>query len=514
MTDEIFDVVVIGYGPTGLVLASSLGQKGHRVALVERWPALYGLPRLSHIDDETARIVQATADIDLALRDAVPIDTYRFVNAAGELLTAVGGARQGPCGYPADISIYQPDIEEAIDLRVQQCPSVERLLGWEAIALTQDAKVVSVTARSTAGGQERELRARYLVGCDGARSFVRETLGVACSDLGFNERWLNIDVEKLRDVPARFAEAVQYCDPARGHMHLSIGSKRLRFELALLDGEDADVFTAPEFAWKWLSEQHQLGPEDVRIIRQVVYTFSAKMAHVWRSGRVLLAGDACHTMPPYLGQGACSGMRDGFNLGWRLDLILRGVASDALLDTYEQERRPHVDVITKMAIGLGKLANEHDPERARQRDEALRSRPPQKLDFPILHNGLLDPTRSSLTGTIWLQGNVEYDGRYGYFDDVIGRGFILLSRLDVTSHVPPEILRAFADMSGRLVALTDFNDHEGKYDRFLSENGLAVVLARPDFVIYGTGQSEADATQLLSNLIRAVTGADINPAIR
>lgn len=504
MTD-VFDVVVVGYGPTGLVLASSLGQAGHRVAVVERWPTLYGLPRLSHIDDETARIIQAAGNVEEALSDSAPIPSYRFVNAAGETLTVLGGGGEGPCGYPADISIFQPDIEDAIDRRVASCGSVERLLGWEAIALDQEDSGVRLSIRPTgAEGEVRELRARHLVGCDGARSFVREAVGITRTDSGFNERWLNIDVEILRPLPARFSETIQFCDPARGHMHLPIGYKRLRFERAVLSGENAEDFLTPAFAWQWLRRQHDLGPDDVSIIRQIVYTFEARSADHWRNSAVLLAGDACHTMPPYLGQGACSGMRDGITLGWMLDLVLRGLAPDTLLDRYETERKSHVSVITQMAIALGRIANEHDPERAKLRDEALRTHPPRKPDLPIRRAGVLHPEGSVLSGTIWPQGVIELDGRRGRFDDVAGRGFVLLSREALAGPQNDPALAAFRRLGGRHMVLADFVDVDGAYAQLFDINGLDAILARPDFVVFGTVPVGGDVRCLLGSLLDTI----------
>lgn len=512
MTD-MFDVVIVGYGPTGLVLASTLGQAGHRVAVIDRWPTLFGLPRLSHIDDETARIIQASGNVEEALSDSAPIASYRFVNAAGETLTVLdGGEHDGPCGYPAHISIFQPDIEDAIDRRVTSCGSVERLLGWEAVALDQDASGVSLSIRPTGSDDEvRELRARYLVGCDGARSFVRETVGITRTDFGFNERWLNIDTEILRPLPGRFSESIQFCDPARGHMHLPIGRKRLRFERAVLPGENAEDFLTQEFAWNWLRAQHDLGPEDVSIIRQIVYTFEARSADRWRDGSILLAGDACHTMPPYLGQGACSGMRDGFTLGWMLDLVLRGLAPDTLLDRYEAERKPHVANITQVAIGLGKIANEHDPERASQRDQALRTHPPQKPDLPIRRVGVLDPDGSALCGTIWPQAGVELDGRRGRFDDVAARGFVLLSRSALADLEEDPALSAFERIGGRYMTLTDFIDIDGAYARLFDANGLDAIIARPDFVVFGTVPVGGDVGRLLRSLLGMVVNEEQVP---
>lgn len=501
--NDNFDVIVVGYGPTGLVLASALGQSGHNVAVVERWPHLYGLPRLTHIDDETARIVQATANVEDALRDASPIASYRFVNAAGEMLTSVcaGDTGMAGCGYPADLSIFQPDIENAIDARVASCPSVERLLGWEALALSQDDSGVTLRIRSKHDNTERDLHARFLVGCDGARSFTREAIGVSRTDLGFNERWLNVDMTVLRPLPERFSETIQFCDPSRGHMHMPIGTKGLRIEVALLPEENAAEFVDPEFAWRWLDQRLGLGPQDVRIIRQTVYTFEARIADRWRTGSVLLAGDAAHTMPPYMGQGACSGMRDGLNLGWRLDLVLRGLASPDLLDSYETERRPQVTAITRMAIALGEIANEHDPVKARLRDDALRAHPPTRPEVPLLNDGLLDPDRSPLTGRIWPQAMVRIGDRWGRFDDVVGRGFVLMSRTPLDGVLGTDMVAALDALGVRRISFCDFEDLDHVYRDHFDANQIDCLLARPDFVAFGTCDDSALVPSLVNDLL-------------
>lgn len=511
---EEFDVVVVGYGPTGLVLAAALGQRGHRVAVVERWPQLYGLPRLSHIDDETARIIQAVADSDRALRDSAPIGQYRFVNAAGELLTQVGdGVTWGRCGYPADISIFQPDIEDAIHERAKQAASVEHFLGWEAVSLDQDAEGVTLGIRQTgqSGSATRHLRSAYLVGSDGVKSFVREAVGITRTDFGFSERWLNVDLLILRPLCERFGSSIQYCDPARGHMQLPIGTRRLRIEVALLPGEDAASFTDEAFAWRWLRERHDLGPDDVQIIRQVVYTFEARSADIWRLGRVLLGGDACHTMPPYLGQGACSGMRDAIALDWRLDLVLRGIAGPKLLDSYETERKPHVTTITRMAIELGRIANEHDPERARIRDAALRAHPPAKPALPFISAGLLDPETPALAGQVAPQGLIRRGEVTGRFDDVVGRGFVLLFASATSVELLDAATRAaFVAIGGLLQPLDAFVDIDGTYAAFFEKYGIAGMLYRPDFIIFGTRSQESDLPSLVNNLLTSLGVSPVN----
>lgn len=239
-----YDVAIVGYGPSGLILAATLGKAGHKVVVFERWPGLYGLPRLTHIDGETARIIQGAGDIEHALRDAYPIPNYRYLNGDNELLIELDW-RGRSSGHPAHISMFQPDIEDAVDKHVRATGNVEVNQGWAAVSIRQDENGVQVTARPWSkdrtgqwshADEERTVTAKYLVGADGAGSFVRATLGIERSDNGVDDRWLNIDTERLRELPEQFMKVTQFCDPRRGHMYMPIGRSRQRFELAVLKG--------------------------------------------------------------------------------------------------------------------------------------------------------------------------------------------------------------------------------------------------------------------------------------
>lgn len=519
-----YDVAVIGYGPTGLVAASLLGQAGYRVVVVERWPTMYGLPRLTHIDGEAARVIQACGNVDQALRDSIPLDTYHYVNAAGELLLELGWEGK-QCGYAAHNSIYQPDIEDAIHDRVATLPNVELFRGWEAVFLKQDASGVTVAIQRTNSGKNsspeaqwaepaQSFTARYMIGADGANSFVRRTLGIERNDYGHKHRWLNLDSENTSDAAERFKRTTIFCDPARGHMYMPIGHNRTRFEVRLLDGESIEEWEAPAKGWHWLKETHGVGPQDFKFLRNVVYTFQTRMAERWREGNVLLGGDAVHAMMPYMGQGACSGMRDGINLAWKLDLVLSGRASPALLDSYEAERRPHAQQIMEMSLFLGQVTNEEDPQKAAARDEAFRTRTmPPMPPFPKIENGVVhresDGSLLPSTGVPGPQAIVRRGDAQGRLDDVVGHGFLLVALEDPWPFLGAKQKDFLDELGCRVVVLTEdtqvpgaVEELDGEMSGFMAAHGIRAYIGRPDFIVFGSVPRMGDLAGLVDDLRR------------
>lgn len=500
-----FDVAIVGYGPTGMVAAALLGQRGHRVAVLERWPSLYGLPRFTHIDDETARTLQGVCDIDRALTNSTPTE-YHWVNGSGEMLLHIPGF-QGNMGYPVHLSINQPDIEDAIDTRLRTLPNVDIRQGWVVTGLSQNADGVTVDTAEWDGNEadtsvQQQITARYVIAADGSRSTVRSLLNPSITDYGFNEQWINIDMEWLRPRDDHFRPSRQFCDPARGHMFMGIGQNRQRFEFAVLEGEECKDWEKPEAGWAWLRATHDLGPEDLKIVRQLSYTFSGRVVDQWRHGRAFLAGDAAHVMPPYLGQGACSGIRDAANLSWKLDLVLQDKATDALLDTYEVERKPHSDAVLQMSIGLGQIANMTDPVAAAERDAAFKAghTPPPPV-LPKLFGGVLphrDP--DSATGSVAPQGTLRRDGVLARGDDALGAGFQLLLAADAANEISDSQYKLLDSIGVAVLTLgRDDDDVDGVYQSYLDSHGAVGALVRPDKIVFGTA-ARGDLGALIDEL--------------
>ncbi|HJQ84390.1 MAG TPA: bifunctional 3-(3-hydroxy-phenyl)propionate/3-hydroxycinnamic acid hydroxylase, partial [Candidatus Binatia bacterium] len=365
---DVLDVAIVGYGPVGQALALLLGQRGRRVGVFEKQPAAYPLPRAVHFDHEVARILQAAGLGDVLPRLSEPADVYEWKNGTGETLLRIGSNPVGLSGWPEANMFSQPDLERELDARVRALPSVDVRRGAEVVELEpSDGAVALVFA--DADGRRTGTRARWVVGCDGANSFVRRRLGVPVTDLGFFFDWLIVDVVPKEP---RLWNPIngQICDPARPTTVVSGGPGRRRWEFMRLPGEDVAALNTEATAWRLL-EPWALHPGNAVLERHAVYTFHARWVDEWRKGRVLLAGDAAHQMPPFAGQGMCAGIRDAANLAWKLDLVLGGKAADGLLDTYPTERIPQVRQVIEFSIELGKVICVADPAQAAARDAAM-----------------------------------------------------------------------------------------------------------------------------------------------
>ncbi len=315
-----FDVAILGYGPVGHVAAALLGRAGHRVAVFDRQVSLYPLPRIGHLDHEVMRIVQAVGAAERFERDAYVCSTYDWFNAAGDVLIHFDWSKPEITGWHPHYLFYQPDLDEVLAASVDALPNVQVGRGWEATAITQDGDGVTLDLARRDGGDARRVKARYLLGADGANSFVRRHTGIPWEDLGFHADWLVVDYRPNDpDAEIGIPVAGQLCDPARPvSMFRRIGHKHCRWEFMLLPGETRDDIERPERIWELLSRW--VTPADGTLVRHAVYTFRSGLAGTWRRDRVLLVGDAAHVMPPFLGQGMGSGFRDAINLAWKLDL--------------------------------------------------------------------------------------------------------------------------------------------------------------------------------------------------
>lgn len=518
---EQYDLAIVGRGPVGLAMAALATQLNLRTALIEKHRDLYGLPRAGHVDHEIVRLFQSIGVEKAMLADSYPTTEYIWVNAEGHTLLEFDWGAKGISGYNSDYMQFQPVFEGVLSEQVSASPTVEQYLGWEACALCDGADAVELrlahapitpgAVKSLASDEVLTIQAKYVVAADGANSSIRRILKIHQDDLGFNEQWLVVDARKKREFSLDF-DCGQICDPLRPVTVLPLGKRHRRWEWALLPGETAGDLEKPETAWRLLAERN-VTPVDVEIIRQLVYTFEARHACEWSKGRIFLVGDAAHTMPPFMGQGMCSGLRDVKNLAWKFDLVMRGVSHPSILDTYEVERSPHTLDWTMISLEAGKVPCTLDPEQARLRDERFRAgwRPPMP-EFPKLTTGILASTpvgrAAGLIGTLSLQASVESKGRVGLFDEFYpSTRFILLSNVANPADVLTELQIKQLEAVGAFFVHVgvgpgaDVRDVDGAYATYFRENGIEAIVHRPDFYVFGAVERLPDLPRLVDDLL-------------
>lgn len=515
------DVAIAGYGPVGQTLAILLGQMGYSVAVFERWPALYPLPRAVFYDHEIRRIFLAMGLGEELEKVSQPSSSYQLFNADWDVLLEIDWSAESISDGPTGYLFNQPSLEAALDRKAKSIGNVQVHQGWEVTGLTQDDngcdlvmnRVIRENNKFSLGEEQQTVRARYVIGADGANSFVRQSLGVDWQDLGFQEDWLVIDLQPNPGVELDVPDIGQWCNPQRPTTMVPGGPGMRRWEFMRLPNESVEELQSTAKVWELLSPW--VTPDNAQLIRHAVYQFRSRIASTWHRGRVLLAGDAAHVMPPFMGQGMCSGIRDAWNLSWRLDLLLRGLSGNELLDSYTTERKPQIRAVIEASIELGKIVCVSDPAEAAVRDAGyLSGSVPPPPPFPGLMDGLLHKTAagqcSELAGLLGVHGLLEMDGLTDRYDEMIGRGFHLLvnGNQDPLTLLATEQLVFIQRYGIKVVRLADtsdaahdvYRDVSGKYLDFMAEGGLKALLVRPDYYCYGGVRDWSQLPELLDTL--------------
>lgn len=399
------DVIVVGAGPVGLTAALTLAEVGVQVTVVEKSSAPGDLPRAISLQDESFRILEQLG-LAAALKAESLTDTGSRYFGLDEQLLAEAKPMRSRLGHPAKSQFDQPILEQLLFDRAIEHPNVEMRLSSEVVELTQDVDAVYIQMQ--AAERQDTLAAKWLIGADGGRSFVRRALGVELEGTTQPQRWLVVDIQNephQRDPYAEF-----HCDGQRPYVLVPGIKGRLRLEFMLFDQEDAEYMSSPAKVRELMQPfRAELPDEDIR--RAAVYVAHQRVAESYRNGRCFLAGDAAHLMPPFAGQGLNAGLRDASNIAWKLWEVLRGGADDQLLDSYEIERKVHGTKMMKLSRRIGAVVMATNPVATKLRDIAVRG----LRSLPTVHSYLANmkfvtPPDYSDGLTVITNSKVQLDG--------------------------------------------------------------------------------------------------------
>lgn len=507
-------------GPVGAALAQLLSRYGTKTLVIDKATDIFLAPRAIALDNEALRVLQMCGLEEDAF-DKVAIPEVRMHSPLfGQYSRAVTAGCVD--GHPKLVTFFQPQLERALRARLQDSRHATVGLGVTLVSLNQNADEV-LAELQTEDGQSHQVRASYLVGADGANSLVRRLLGQEFKGKTFAEDWLVVDAKQL-PTPIDHVEFI--CDPLRPTPHMVAPGGRQRWEFKLGPGETREQMEHPDMVKRLL--QPWTKGQEIEIERVAVYRFHARVAEKFKVGRVLLAGDAAHITPPFVGQGLVSGLRDVANLAWKLSWVCDGRARPALLDSYDQERRPHAKAMIDLAKMMGRLVMPSNQAaaflthglmsvmtripRLKRLFENLEIKPPNRFKAgcfvkPMGSRGL---RRGAQMPQVWLKP--QSGGEVVLSDDVLGTGLAMVGfGVDPSAGLPPELTQAWAASGGRFIQINPrgqmartstlkvWEDLGGSLMPAVVPVGwLAVV--RPDKVVMHDGAS-TEATALLEQAV-------------
>ena len=480
---QTFDICIVGYGPTGGTLANLIAQCGLSVVVIEREHQMYHLPRAVHFDGETMRVFQSIGIADQLSKKVRINPGMRFVDQQKSVILNWPRPQEiGPQGWHASYRLHQPDLEQLLREKLSRYVNATVMTDTEVVAVIEGSESVEVVCRRATDASEIVVNTKYVVGCDGANSLVRRLIGSGIEDLGFKEKWLVVDLLLKRERPDLGDHSIQFCDPIRPMTYCRNPGNRRRWEITMLKGETDENIIQSDRIWKLLSPW--ITTDDADLERKAVYTFRSVIAEKWRKGRLMIAGDAAHLTPPFMGQGMCAGIRDAANLAWKLVLRVNGDVGDGILNSYQQERGPNVREFIETAIRLGGLINTMDGETAIEKSHGSSNGPARMSSLlPPLGAGNLDGLisgSSPLSGRLFSQPILR-DGKR--LDDEIGYSPVLIVRNKLPENVVSKI------------PVLDGQTHSNLID-VLNKLDASAVLVRPDKYIADSAKSEKEVANL------------------
>lgn len=434
--DVTTDVAILGAGPVGLTIANYLSKQGVKVTIIEQLDSLIDYPRAIGIDDESLRTIQSLGLVDKVLPHTTPNHAMRFLTPKGRCFADIQPLTR-EFGFSRRNAFIQPQVDNVLLQGLKAYDQTQILFSRQLNEFTQDANGVTLKIQTKDQKQEEVIHAQYLIACDGGNSVIRRNLNIAFDGETAPNQWIVIDLE---NDPLATPHIYLCCDPVRPYVSAALPHGIRRFEFMVMPGETQEELSKPENINKLLAKVLP-NTDGIEVIRQRVYTHNARIADKFRVDRILLAGDAAHIMPVWQGQGYNSGMRDAFNLAWKMALVVQGKATPDLLDSYQIERKDHAKAMIDLSVMAGHVLAPPKKWQGFVRDGiayALNYIKPIKQyllemrfkPMPKYNDGALlaDGQKNSPVGKMFIQPHVQLEnGQTVLLDDVIGNDFAIIA---------------------------------------------------------------------------------------
>ena len=349
-----YDVIIVGLGPTGGTLANLLALNGFSILILEREKNLYALPRAVHFDDEIMRVFQTIGITKKFLKNTIINKGTKFVNSDGKVLLDWPRPKSiTENGWYPSYRFHQPDLEKNLRNRLKSFKKVKLMQNTEVVKIKNNKNSVNLLFKYK--NKFQKVRSKYVIGCDGARSTTREQMGSVLDNLGFTQKWAVVDLILRKNKNKLPDRTIQYSNSERPATYCRNVGKRRRWEFAIQDNEDEKEILSDKYIWNFLKPW--LNPKDAYLERKAIYIFQSAIARKWRKGRIFIAGDAAHLMPPFMGQGMCAGIRDASNLAWKISWCIRKNHNGKFLDTYQTERFSNAKEYIETTMRMGEFVN-------------------------------------------------------------------------------------------------------------------------------------------------------------
>ncbi|WP_172152870.1 bifunctional 3-(3-hydroxy-phenyl)propionate/3-hydroxycinnamic acid hydroxylase [Pseudomonas tumuqii] len=520
-----YDLIIVGMGPVGAMAANLAGLWGLQTLALDKAESVYENPRAMGFDHE---VMRAFANIGLAeaiLPYVMPYRASHYLTSQSQLIKRIDAAKPPHAlGWAPNYVFSQPPVERELRANIASFDQVTVELGSEVLAIETQGELAQVQVRDR-HGELRTVSAGYVLACDGGSSPIRSSLNLRMEDLVFDEPWLVVDVLLKEGAGESLPSTnVQYCEVERPSTYVVGPGRHRRWEFMINPSETPADIARPESIKQLISRW--LDADDYDIWRASTYRFHALILEQWRSERIFFLGDAAHMTPPFLAQGMCQGIRDALGLIWKLALVRRGLAGPRLLDTYQQERAPHVRQTTEAAKEFGLIICERDPLKAAERDAHLLrnmngtpgSTIRQSL-IPGLKNGLIDDRAPA--GELFPQPKViNREGVTGLLDSFTGQSLRLVIAADVDagpllkqvrqrlegSQLPFKVVRLSAEWPTPSDDADHYHELDGILAQWMNERDCKVVIVRPDHYVFGGARTCEGALALLERCLEALNG--------